>query len=258
MNILEVEKIIKDFKGLRALNGVGFNIRRGEILGLIGPNGSGKTTLFNIITGFLDSTRGQILFKGKQITGLKPNQIAGLGVGRVFQHSSFFPNLSVDENLIVARHLRTHNNMVGLFFKTRAYREEELRLKEKSMELLAFVGLQKRWGMQAKNLPYGEQRELELAMALAAEPELLLLDEPATGMNLGETARLMDLIRLLQKTGITLLVVEHNVRLVMGICTRIVVINFGVKIAEGTPDEIASNEEVISAYLGKSRSDAKG
>jgi branched-chain amino acid transport system ATP-binding protein len=258
MNILEVQKIIKDFKGLRALNGVGFAIQRGEILGLIGPNGSGKTTLFNIITGFLDSTGGQILFKGKRITGLKPNQIAGLGIGRVFQHSSFFPNLSVDENLIVARHLGTRNYIFGSFFNTRAYREEEIKLEQKAMELLAFVGLQKRWGMQAKNLPYGEQRELELAMALAAKPELLLLDEPATGMNPGETAKLMDLIRLLQKTGITLLVVEHNVRLVMGICTRIVVINFGVKIAEGTPNEIASNEEVISAYLGKSRKYAKG
>ena len=166
--------------------------------------------------------------------------------------------MSVDENLIVARHLGTRNYIFGSFFNTRAYREEEIKLEQKAMELLAFVGLQKRWGMQAKNLPYGEQRELELAMALAAKPELLLLDEPATGMNPGETAKLMDLIRLLQKTGITLLVVEHNVRLVMGICTRIVVINFGVKIAEGTPNEIASNEEVISAYLGKSRKYAKG
>jgi branched-chain amino acid transport system ATP-binding protein len=258
MTILQVEEVKKNFKGLAALTQVNFGIVRGEILGLIGPNGSGKTTLFNIITGFLDPTGGQVLFKGERITGLKPNQIARLGIGRVFQHSSLFPNLSVKENLMVARHLKTRNHVFGAFVKTKGYREEERNIDQKAMELLAFVGLQARCDMLAGNLPYGEQRELELAMALAAEPELLLLDEPATGMNPEETVRLMSLIGLLRKDGLTLLVVEHNMRLVMGICTRIVAINFGVKIAEGTPQEIATNEEVISAYLGKGTYDAKG
>ncbi len=257
MIFLDVNGIIKNFKGLRALNGVGFSIQQGEILGLIGPNGSGKTTLFNIITGFLNPTAGQVLFKGKRITGLKPNQIAGFGIGRVFQHSSLFPNLSVKENLIIARHLRTSNNILGSFVNTRGYLKEELNLEQRATELLAFVGLQSRRDMLARNLPYGEQRELELAMALAAEPELLLLDEPATGMNPGETTRLIDLVRRLREIGVTILVVEHNMKLVMGICSRIIVINFGTKIAEGTPEEITSNGEVISAYLGKSSNVAK-
>jgi branched-chain amino acid transport system ATP-binding protein len=257
MAILEVKDIIKDFKGLRALNKVGFAIQQGEILGLIGPNGSGKTTLFNIITGFLCPTGGQVLFKRKGITGFKPNQIAGLGIGRVFQHSSLFPNLSVKENLVIGRHLKTRNNIFGSLVNASAYRQSEKGLEQKARELLTFVGLESRCDMVARNLPYGEQRELELAMALAAEPELLLLDEPATGMNPGETRRLMDLVKRLQEAGIAILLVEHNMRLVMGICSRIVVIDFGVKIAEGTPEEITSNGEVISAYLGKSKNDAK-
>lgn len=258
MTLLEVTEITKDFKGLRALHRIDLAIHQGEIFGLIGPNGSGKTTLFNIITGFLHPTVGQVLFKGGPITGLKPNQIVGLGIGRVFQLSSFFSNLSAKENIVVARHLRTANNIFGSLINTRAYRQEEAKLEQKAVELLAFIGLAERRDTVARNLPYGEQRELELAMALAAEPELLLLDEPATGMNPEETARFMDLIRQLQQSGITILVVEHNMRVVMGLCTRIAVIDFGVKIAEGTAKEITSNDKVISVYLGSGQSDVEG
>lgn len=256
MTILEIKKLKKDFKGLRALNNVDLDVHLGEIFGIIGPNGSGKTTLFNIVTGFLNPTEGQVIYKGKSIVGLKPHQIAEAGIGRVFQLSSLFPNLSVNQNLIGSRHLRTNNNFLGSFFNTASYQHEELKLEKKVAELLAFVGLEERQDVVAKNLPYGEQRKLELAMALAAEPELLLLDEPATGMNPEETEKIMHLIQSIQQAGVTILVVEHNMKLIMGICTRISVINFGAKIVEGTPEEIALNEDVVSIYLGKRKGSA--
>ena len=258
MAIIEVRELTKSFEGLRALDRVGFTIPHVEILGLIGPNGSGKTTLFNLMTGFLEPTAGEVLFNGRRITGLKPHQIAGLGIGRVFQHTNFFPNLSVRENLKIAGHLKTHSSLFDSLVISKAYRREELMLEDKMMELLGFVGLQDRVNMLAKNLPYGEQRELELVMALSAEPNVLLLDEPATGMNMRETDRLMHLIERLHQTGITILIVEHNMKVVMGICKRIVVVSFGVKIAEGTPEEITVNEEVLEAYLGKGAGNAKG
>lgn len=258
MAILEINEMTKDFEGLRALDRVSFAIPHVDIFGIIGPNGSGKTTLFNLITGFLEPTEGEVLFNGERLTGLKPHQIAGLGIGRVFQHSNFFPNMSVKENLKIARHLKTRSTLFDSLIISKTYRQEELMLEDKAMELLNFVGLEARAEVLAKNLPYGEQRELELVMALAAEPELLLLDEPATGMNIRETESLMHLIERLQQTGITILVVEHNMKVVMGICKRIVVVSFGIKIAEGTPEEIASNEAVIKAYLGRRAGDAKG
>ena len=203
MALLEMRNITKNFKGLRVLHEVDMTVRRGEIFGLIGPNGAGKTTLFSIITGFLRPTEGEVFFKDRLVSGLKPNRIAGLGIGRVFQHSSFFPTLGVKENVEVARHLRVAGDILGVLLNTRGFRQRTKDLDLKAMGILDFVGLAERWGTPARNLPYGEQRELELAMALAAEPELLLLDEPATGMNPKETGRLMDLIREIQSRGIT-------------------------------------------------------
>jgi branched-chain amino acid transport system ATP-binding protein len=253
MAILRTEELTKDFGGLRALNKVTLDVQQGEILGLIGPNGSGKTTMLNVITGFLKTTAGHTTYEGVGITGLKPNRIAKMGVIRTFQLTSLFPNLTVVENIVRGKHLHTKSSFIGSFLGSKNYREEEVKLRHEVMDILAFVDLQGRGDRVARNLPAAEQRILEIAIALAAKPKLLLLDEPASGMNILEAARAMELVRSIQKTGVTTVVIEHNMKVIMQLCSRIAVLNEGMKIAEGTPEEISKNKEVISVYLGKRR-----
>jgi branched-chain amino acid transport system ATP-binding protein len=253
MTILQIEGLTKDFGGLRALDKVVLAVQPGEIFGLIGTNGSGKTTMLNIITGFLKPTEGHISYKGELITGLRPHQIAKRGMARTFQLTSLFPVLTVEENVISGRHINSHSGVLRAFFSTKAYHKEEVKLRQEAMDILKFVRLQGKSEMIAQNLPAAEQRILEIAIALAVKPDLLLLDEPVSGMNLQETARVMELIRSIQQTGTTLVIIEHNMRVITELCSRIAVLDHGVKIAEGTPEEITNNNDVISVYLGKKR-----
>jgi branched-chain amino acid transport system ATP-binding protein len=253
MILLRIEGLTKDFGRLRALNDVTLHVQQGEILGLIGPNGSGKTTMLNVITGFLKTSAGSTTYKEGLLTGLKPHQIAKKGVTRTFQLTSLFPNLTVTENIIRGRHLYSKSSFFGSFFRNQHYRKEEAKLRQDVMDILTLVNLQVKGNMIARNLPAAEQRILEIAIALAAKPELLLLDEPTSGMNLPEASSAMELIRFIQQKGITVVIVEHNMKVIMQLCSRIVVLNQGIKIAEGTPQEISKNDQVISVYLGKRR-----
>lgn len=261
MAILETKGLSKDFGGMRALNQLDININEGEILGLVGPNGSGKTTWINVVSGFLKATAGSILYKGQPITGLPPYQIAEMGIIRTFQLTSLFPNFTVRENLIAGRYLKSRYSLVGSFLRSvfycSGYREEERKLSQKRDEILAFFEMEGKGHMIAANLPTVDQRKLEIAIAImTGDPKLLLLDEPASGMNPEEQLSLVNMTKSLQQFGITLVIVEHNMRVIMRLCNRIVVINYGNKIAEGTPEEIATNEGVISAYLGRKRINA--
>lgn len=256
MQILELKNLSKNFMGLRALSGVSLEVREGEIFGLIGPNGSGKTTCFNLVTGFLKPSAGSITYKDETITGLEPFQIAEKGIIRTFQAVRLFPNLTVENNIIIGRHLKTKANFCGALFRSRKHRDEEARLLDKTSSLLDLLELKDRRDTPAKNLPLGEERKLEIAIALAAEPTLLLLDEPAAGMNPQESVKLIQFIRSIQKMGITVLIVEHDMRVVMEVCDRIAVLNQGCKIAEGSPEMIANNETVISVYLGRKNDNA--
>ena len=251
MAILEVREIVKDFGGLRALDKLDFEVEQGAIFGIIGPNGSGKTTMLNIIAGLLKPTAGNILYKGKTIIGLQPNQIAAIGIERTFQLISIFSNLTAEENIINGMHLKAKNDFWGSIFNTRGYRREAVKLSKKAEEIIAFLGLEGREGMSAGSLSPGEQRALELGIALAGEPELLLLDEPAAGLNPEECTRLIKEIQSIQKNGITSIVVEHNMKVVMGLCTRIIVIDYGKKVVVGSPEDIVHNNKVISIYLGR-------
>lgn len=255
MVILEMQGLTKEFGGLTALNRLDVNIDEGEIAGLVGPNGSGKTTWINIVTGFLKPTAGDILYKGQSIVGLEPYQIAEMAIIRTFQLTSIFSNLTARENIIASRYLKTRHSNVGSFFRsiflTRDYQEEESRLSQKADEVLALIEMEGKGDVIAANLPTVDQRKLEIAIALAGEPELLLLDEPASGMNPEEVGRVMQLIQSLQQSGITLVVVEHNMKVITGICTHVVVINYGTKIAEGTAEEVINNKAVISSFLGE-------
>jgi branched-chain amino acid transport system ATP-binding protein len=238
------------FGGLTALDSVDIHINKGEILGLIGPNGAGKTTLFNLLTGVYSPSRGSIYFKEREIKNLKPYQITRLGIARTFQNIRLFGEMSVLDNVIIGQHCRTKTGVFGAIFRPPAVREEEKRVKEKAMEILEFVGLDDAAKEKAKNLPYGKQRKLEMARALATEPELILLDEPAAGMNPQETNELIELIQKVNDAGKTVLLIEHDMKLVMGICRRIVVLDYGKKIADGTPEEVKNDENVLKAYLG--------
>lgn len=248
--ILEIDSVTKSFGGLMALTSVSFSVNEGQIKSLIGPNGAGKTTLYNIVTGVESPTEGTMRFFGERIDGLKPHVITEKGVARTFQNVELFENMSVIENVMLGRHARTHTGVLGGAFWLPSARSEEQAIFDRSMELLDFVRLKKRAHEDSAGLPFGLQRYLEIARALATEPKLLLLDEPASGLDSSESQSLGKLILKIRDTGITVLLVEHNMEVAMEISDEIVVLNYGMKIAEGTPRQIQDNPEVISAYLG--------
>lgn len=251
MALLELQKISKYFGGLAAVSGLDMDIEQGKIAGLIGPNGAGKTTVFNMITGINKPSKGKIIFEENDITGLAPHVAAKKGIVRTFQLTTLFTGLTALENVLVGLQLVSRIGLWDALSNSRSNLKKEAELKERAMEILGFMGLANLKNEQAKNIPYGLQRALSISIALASKPKLLLLDEPLQGMNPKEVSQMIDLIRSIRdKENISIIIVEHNMRAVMSLCERITVISFGSKIAEGTPDEIQRNPDVINAYLG--------
>lgn len=250
MALLVVDHLTKYFGGLAAVNDLSLEVKEGEILGFIGPNGAGKTTFFNLLSGVFPPTKGKIIFQGADITGLKPHTIAGKGLVRTFQATILFKDSTALENVVIGHHLHSRAGFWGSLFGTGGARQDKAKIEKKSLELLEIMGLAGLKDELAKNLPHGHQRALGVAMALAAEPKLLLLDEPVTGMNPGETTEMVERIRGIRGRGITVVIVEHDMKAVMGLSDRIVAVSYGRKIAEGLPQEIRENKDVIEAYLG--------
>jgi branched-chain amino acid transport system ATP-binding protein len=247
MALLEAQDLTKHFGGLAAVSHVDLHVEEGEIVGLIGPNGAGKTTCFNLLSGFLPPTVGAIRFSGEDITGLKPHHIVNRGLVRTFQLTTLFQDMTVLENVLLGLHRHSRRRFSQIFLRWQVFPLDEV---ERCYAVLEFTGLASYAEQLAKNLPHGHQRTLGIAMALAARPRLLMLDEPVTGMNLEESQRIMNLVHTIRDRGTTILLVEHNMKAVMGTCERVVVLNFGQKLTEGTPSEVSTNPEVITAYLG--------
>lgn len=251
MHILDVRSLTKQFGGVKAIEDISFRIQGGSIVSIIGPNGAGKTTLFNCLTGLTKPTRGRIEFSGSEINGLPAHAIVRLGIARTFQNIRLFKEMTVLENVMVAQYKTIKTGFISALARGRSFRSEEENAEVKAMEYLALVGLEGLAGLRSANLPYGDQRRLEIARAFATEPHVILLDEPTAGMNPKETSEIMGLIKKLKTLGKTVLLIEHDMRVVMGISEKIIVLDHGVKIAEGTPEEVKSDQLVIEAYLGR-------
>lgn len=250
MVLLETKDLCKSFGGLRAVDHVNIQINKGEVLGIIGPNGAGKTTFFNLCTGTFPCTDGQIFFNGQETTNMRPDQIAKLGLVRTFQNLKLFTGMTVLENVTAGFHIRTKTNIADAVLHTKRYHKEKAETEQKAREILRKLGMESIQNEKASNLPYGVQRKVEIARALALDPELLMLDEPAAGMNPNETRDLLSFIKKLNADGYTIAVIEHDMKFVMNVCDRIAVIVYGKKIAEGLPAEIRNNKQVQEAYFG--------
>ena len=256
MAYLEVKNLSKHFGGLTAVDGVSFEVNKGEIISVIGPNGAGKTTLFNMLTGVYTVTEGEIILNGNNIHNKNPQEIVEAGIARTFQNIRLFPNLRVIENVLLGMHTNIDYNFADLLFRSKKFKNIEVKKHERAIEILDSIGLKDKIDSYASNLPYGDQRKLEIARAIATNAQILLLDEPAAGMNPQESEDLLKFIKELRDKGYTIILIEHDMSVVMNISDRIYVIDYGKKIAEGLPREIASNKRVIEAYLGRSEDSA--